>query len=48
MYNFDRMIVQSEMDYRAERLRRGRIVRKGAQRVRIPFIDRHDEINKAR
>lgn len=43
MYNFDRMIVQAEVDYRAERLRRGRVLRTKGSRVRIPFVDKHDE-----
>lgn len=42
---YDRMTVQTEVDYRRERLLRGRSVKKQrGERVRIPFVG--DQANR--
>ncbi len=45
---FDRMTVQAEVDYRRERLAKGRPVkrRRHADRTRVPFVGTHEEINR--
>ncbi len=51
MYNFDRMIVQAEMDYRGEKLRKG-ARRKRANRFveahRVPFTGSTEVAKRAR
>lgn len=42
---YDRMIVQTEVDYRRERLSRSKVTKKErAERTRIPFIG--DQVNR--
>ena len=41
---FDRMTVQAEVDYRRERLSKGKPVRRRADRTRIPFVG--DQVNR--
>ncbi|WP_167736574.1 hypothetical protein [Nocardioides sp. 1609] len=44
---FDRMTIQAEVDYRRERLSKGRPVkrRRNADRTRVPFVGAREEIN---
>lgn len=41
---FDRMTVQAEVDYRRERLQRGKPVKRRRERTRIPFVG--DQVNR--
>lgn len=44
---YDRMTVQAEVDYRRERLSKGKPVKRyrHAERTRVPFVGARSEIN---
>ncbi len=44
MYTFDPMIVQAEVDYRAERVRGSKVIRRN--RTRVPFAGRRDQVSR--